>query len=234
MNLSSHITQKLAALLIMTLGVSLSSEFAESAFVRASETKLARLTPGEAAPDFTLSDTNGRKHKLSSYKGKLVVLEWLNHDCPFVKKHYQTGNMQALQKTYTARGVIWLSIISSAPGRGGYGTNEEHNSRTKSFGAVPTAVLIDSDGKVGRLYGARTTPEMYIIDKTGKLSYLGAIDDQRTPDGGKIKIARSFVREALDNLLQGNVPVVSEVKPYGCGVKYGRHSQKPILTSAHE
>lgn len=224
MNVSSKITQKLAALLIMTAGVYLSSEFADSAFVRAaSETSLANLEVGQPAPDFTLPDTNGKTQTLSKYRGKLVVLEWLNFDCPFVQRHYQVGNMQSLQKTYTAKGVVWLSIISSAEGRGGYGTNEEHNARTKKAGAAPTAVLVDSDGKVGHLYGARTTPDMYIIDKQGNLAYSGAIDDNPQAEVEHIKSARNFVREALDKLLVGKAPLVASSKPYGCGVKYKKH-----------
>lgn len=235
MNVSSKITQKLAALLIMTAGVYMSSEFADTAFVRAASETMANLEVGQPAPDFTLPDTNGKTQTLSKFKGKLVVLEWFNDDCPFVQRHYQVGNMQALQKEYTAKGVVWLSIISSAEGRGGWGSNEKHNATTKKWAAAPTAVLVDSDGKVGRLYGARTTPDMYVIDKTGKLAYSGAIDDGREAEVEHIKSARNFVREALDSLLKGKTPVVAYTKPYGCGVKYKKHRRTDRLShSLHE
>ena len=135
MNVSSKITQKLAALLILTAGVYMSSEFADGKFVRAASENSTAAKVGKAAPDFTLTDTNGKKQTLSSFKGKLVVLEWLNHGCPFVKKHYSSGNMQALQKEYTAKDVVWLSIVSSAEGKQGFQSNAEHNAAMKAAGA---------------------------------------------------------------------------------------------------
>jgi len=221
MNVSCKITQKLAALLILTAGVYMSSELARGQFVRAaSETSESSALVGSAAPDFTLSDTNGKKQTLSAYKGKLVVLEWLNHGCPFVKKHYQSGNMQALQKDYTAKGVIWLSIVSSAPGKQGFATDAEHNATMKAQGAAPSAILIDSDGKVGHLYGAKTTPHMFVINKKGELAYAGAIDDKASTEQADVKPAKNYVRAALDSLLKDKLPAVASSKAYGCSVKY--------------
>ncbi len=199
----------------------MSSEFADGKFVRAaSENSEAAAAVGSPAPDFTLTDTNGKTQSLASYKGKLVVLEWLNHGCPFVKKHYASGNMQALQKKYTGKGVVWLSLVSSAPGKQGYQTNAEHNAAMKETGAAPSAILIDSDGKVGRLYGAKTTPHMFVINKKGELAYAGAIDDKASTDQADIKPAKNYVSAALDNLLKDKVPAVASSKAYGCSVKY--------------
>ncbi len=220
MNVSSKITQKLAALLVLTAALTMSAEFAGGGFVRAaSETEVAAQV-GKAAPEFSLPASNGKSVDLAQYKGKLVVLEWFNHGCPFVKKHYDSGNMQALQKEYTGKGVIWLSICSSAPGKQGFGTAEEHNAELKEFKAAPTAVLMDPDGKVGRMYGAKTTPHMFVIDKKGVLVYAGAIDDHSDPDQASIKISKSFVKEALDEILSGKTVAQASTKSYGCSVKY--------------
>jgi hypothetical protein len=175
---------------------------------------------GERAPDFTAADSNGKNHTLSSYKGKIVVLEWLNHQCPFVKKHYGSGHMQELQKTYTGKGVIWLSVISSAPGKQGYLTPEEANSVTKEKGAAPTAVLLDPLGAVGKLYGAKTTPHMFIINADGVLVYNGAIDDTPSTDLADIATAKNYVQSALDELLAGKPVSEATSQPYGCSVKY--------------
>ena len=221
MNVSSKITQKLAALVILTAGVYMSSEFNDGRFVRAaSETSDAVAQVGKAAPDFSLQDTNGKTQKLSAYKGKLVVLEWLNHGCPFVKKHYGANNMQTLQKDYTKKGVIWLSIVSSAEGKQGYQTNAEHNAAMKAQGAAPTAILIDAEGKVGHLYGAKTTPHMFVVNKKGELAYAGAIDDKPGTDAAEIKTAKNYVKAALDQLSAGKPVEVSSTKSYGCSVKY--------------
>lgn len=172
------------------------------------------------APDFTLPDSNGKSHSLSDYKGKIVVLEWLNHGCPFVKKHYNSGQMQKLQKTYAKKGVIWLSIISSAPGKQGYSTPEQANEQIKEKKAAPTALLLDPDGNVGKLYGAKTTPHMYIITSDGVLVYNGAIDDIRSSKVEDIAKAKNYVQIGLDEALAGKEVSTKTSVPYGCSVKY--------------
>lgn len=175
---------------------------------------------GKAAPDFTLPDSHGENHSLSDYKGKIVVLEWLNHGCPFVRKHYDSGNMQALQKEYAEKGVIWFSIISSAPGKQGYLTPEQANETIKEKNAAPAALLLDPEGSVGKLYGAKTTPHMFIISKEGELVYNGGIDDIRSTDVEDIAKAKNYVKIALDELLAGKEVTVKTSQPYGCSVKY--------------
>lgn len=176
--------------------------------------------PTSQAPDFTLVDSYGTVHKLSDYNGKFVVLEWLNHGCPFVRKHYNSGNMQSLQKKYTAKGVIWLSIISSAPGKQGHCTPEEANEMTAVKNASPTAVLLDGQGVVGKLYGARTTPHMFVIDPERNFIYSGAIDDRPTTDVDDISGATNYVANALDEAMSGKPVTVAAKQPYGCPVKY--------------
>lgn len=172
------------------------------------------------ADDFTLIDTHGRHHRLSDYRGKYVVLEWLNYDCPFVRKHYNSGNMQRLQKMYTEKGVVWLSIVSSAPGKQGYFPPDEMNLRNAELGGAPTAILLDSDGTVGRLYGAKTTPHMFVLDTAGNRIYEGAIDDIRSTDVEDIERATNFVAQALDQSMSGQPITVASRQPYGCSVKY--------------
>ena len=174
----------------------------------------------EIAPNFKLVDSNGKEHSLSDYSGKLVVLEWINYECPFVKKHYNSKNMQTLQEKYTKEGVIWLTICSSAESKQGNFTNDEINSRSKKHNAKFTDYLVDEDGKVGKMYGAKTTPHMYIIDKNGKLVYAGGIDDRASTDLEDIKGAKNYVSLALDELLTGKNVSVQSSKPYGCSVKY--------------
>ncbi|MCK7525518.1 MAG: thioredoxin family protein [Ignavibacteriales bacterium] len=174
----------------------------------------------EIAPNFKLVDSNGKEHSLSDYSGKLVVLEWINYECPFVKKHYDSKNMQTLQEKYTKEGVIWLTICSSAESKQGNFTNDEINSRSKKHNAKFTAYLVDTDGKVGKMYGAKTTPHMYIINKDGKLVYAGGIDDKASTDLEDIKGAKNYVSLALDELLAGKNVSVQSSKPYGCSVKY--------------
>jgi peroxiredoxin len=190
------------------------------AILAAPPIQAADVAIGEKAPDFTAADSNGKSHTLASYKGKIVVLEWLNHQCPFVKKHYGSGHMQELQKTYTGKGIIWLSVISSAPGKQGYSTPEQANSVTKEKGAAPTAVLLDPQGTVGKLYGAKTTPHMFIINADGVLVYNGAIDDTPSTDLGDIATAKNYVQSALDELLAGKPVSEATSQPYGCSVKY--------------
>ena len=175
---------------------------------------------GDPAPDFSAPDTQGRTQALSAYKGKYVVLEWTNSDCPYTRKHYESGNMQTLQKQWTSRGVVWLSVISSAPGEQGYKTAAEENSYLAREHAAPTAVLLDPKGKVGREYEARTTPDMFVIDPAGKLIYAGAIDDHPSTDVSDIKGAKNYVSEALSAAMAGK-PVAEAYTPsYGCSVKY--------------
>jgi len=178
------------------------------------------IEPGEAAPDFTLTDSKGTSRKLSDFRGKFVVLEWLNHDCPFVKKHYSGGNMQKLQKEYTAKGVVWLSIISSAPGKQGHRTGPQADADTKDRNACPTAVLLDPAGEVGQKFEAKTTPHMFVIDKEGKVLYAGAIDSIPSTDSADIAKAENHVRAALDAALAGKPVPTPKAKPYGCSVKY--------------
>src|ERR1700726_134838 len=150
---------------------------------------LAEVQVGKEAPDFALTDTNGKTHHLSDYKGKYVVLEWYQPDCPFVRKHYRSGNMQALQKKYTAKGVVWLTIDSSAPGEEGNYSAEKLNEIAAQDGSGRTALLLDPAGNVGRLYGAKTTPDMYLINPSGILVYQGAIDNKRSTDLADVKSA---------------------------------------------
>lgn len=172
------------------------------------------------APAFTLTDTNGTEHSLADFKGKVVVLEWFNHGCPFVKKHYDKGNMQALQKTYTEKGVIWLSIVSSAEGKQGNNTAEGHNRTAKEKGTNATAILVDADGTVGKAYDAKTTPHMFVIDAEGQLVYQGAIDDKRSTNPADIASSKNYVSAALDAVLAGEGVDVAQTTPYGCSVKY--------------
>ncbi|MEO8231807.1 MAG: thioredoxin family protein [Ignavibacteriota bacterium] len=174
----------------------------------------------EQAPNFKLVDSNGKEHSLSDFNDKTVVLEWINFECPFVKKHYNSKNMQSLQLKYAKKDIIWLSICSSAEGKQGNFESEEINHRIKNHNAKMTAYLIDADGKVGKMYGAKTTPHMYVIDKTGKLVYAGAIDDKASTDVDDIKVAKNYVAAALDELLaEKNVSFQSSTS-YGCSVKY--------------
>lgn len=178
------------------------------------------VRPGAAAPNFTGTDSNGQTRSLSDFKGKVVVLEWTNHQCPFVNKHYGTGNMQKLQKEATSKGVVWLSIVSSAPGQQGYVTGSQANDLTKSRNAVPTAVILDSEGKIGRLYNARTTPHMYVIGQDGTMMYMGAIDDAPSSQTSDVQKANNYVRTALEEVLNGRSVSKSVSQPYGCSVKY--------------
>lgn len=182
--------------------------------------KAADTTIGKAAPAFTLNDINGKSVSLSDYKGKYVVLEWINHGCPFVKKHYETGNMQALQTELTGKEVVWLSIASSAKGKEGYLTSAEWQKEVASQKSAETAVLLDEKGKVGKKYGAKTTPHMYVVNPEGNLIYMGAIDDKPSYDKADVKGAKNYVRSAVDEAMAGKAVSTAETKPYGCSVKY--------------
>jgi peroxiredoxin len=176
----------------------------------------AALQIGQPAPAFTAVDTAGTTHSLSDFLGKFVVLEWTNHDCPFVKAHYDAGNMQAQQRDATADGVVWLSVISSAPGKQGHVSPAKADELTASRNAAPTAVLLDEDGEMGRAYKARTTPHMYVIDAEGKLAYMGGIDSGPS----NIDTATQYVPAALANVMAGKPADPSVTRPYGCSVKY--------------
>jgi hypothetical protein len=178
------------------------------------------LKPGETAPDFRGSDSNGNTQTLAQYHGKFVVLEWANQGCPYEQKHYKSGNMERLQREWTAKGVVWLSVISSAPGEQGYVTPPEENDYLRTMHAAPTAAILDPSGTIGRLYGAKTTPHMFVIDPQGRLVYEGALDDQPTPDPASLKIAHNYVSEALEDAMAGKPVATPVTRPYGCSVKY--------------
>jgi peroxiredoxin len=175
---------------------------------------------GSAAPDFSLTDAKGKKHSLSEYKGKYVVLEWFNPECPFVKKHYGSGNMQKLQDTYAGKGVVWLSIDSSAPGSEGNLSPEQAEKTINSWKMNQTTLLLDPDGTAGRAYGAKNTPHMFVINPDGKLVYTGAIDSKATPNPSDIESSTNYVKVALDESLSGKAVSNPTTKPYGCSVKY--------------
>jgi peroxiredoxin len=177
---------------------------------------------GSPAPEFTATDTYGKGERLSDYKGKFVVLEWHNRECPYTKKQYSSGNMQALQKEWTGKGVVWFTVISSAPGQQGYVTAEEENAYVKQVKASPTAVLLDPTGELGHLYSAKTTPHMFVINPQGILIYDGAIDDKPTTDLGDVAGAKNYVSEALEEAMAGKQVAVATSRPYGCSVKYAR------------
>jgi hypothetical protein len=175
---------------------------------------------GDQAPDFTGTDSRGQTHKLSDYKGKFVVLEWHNNGCPFTKKHYDSGNMQRLQKEWTDKGVVWFTVISSAPGSQGYVTADQENEYMQKMHAAPTAALLDPRGEIGHLYGAKTTPHMFIVNPQGQLIYNGAIDDKATSDASDISSSKNYVSEALQEAKAGQPVAVATTRPYGCSVKY--------------
>jgi hypothetical protein len=178
------------------------------------------VAPGSPAPDFKGTDSNGVQHSLSSYRGKYVVLEWANKGCPYDQKHYLSGSMENLQKEWTARGVVWLSVISSAPGEQGYVTGAQENEYIKTMHVASTAVLLDPTGAIGHLYSAKTTPHMFVIDPTGKLIYEGAIDNKPTTDQADLKGADNYLNDALNAAMAGKPIAVQSTRPYGCSVKY--------------
>jgi peroxiredoxin len=183
-------------------------------------TEVWAASVGQPAPEFTATDTNNNVHKLSDFKGKFVVLEWTNRDCPFTQKHYQSGNMERLQHEWTKRGVVWLTVVSSAPGEQGYAIGGEENAYMSQMRAAPTAVLLDPAGKLGHLYDAKTTPHMFVIDRKGVLIYDGAIDDRATTDVSDIAGAKNYVVQALQEAMAGKPVTVATSRPYGCAVKY--------------
>jgi peroxiredoxin len=175
---------------------------------------------GAPAPAFTAKDSRGQTESLDQYRGKYVVLEWHNNGCPYTKKHYVSGNMQALQKEWTAKGVVWFTVISSAPGQQGYMTPSAENAYLSQMHAAPSAVLLDTDAKIARAYSAKTTPQMVVIDPAGKVIYDGAIDDRPTPDPEDVRGARNYVSDALTEALAGKPVVTPFTRPYGCSVHY--------------
>lgn len=175
---------------------------------------------GQPAPGFTLKDTAGKSVSLADFKGRYVVLEWTNHDCPFVKKHYGSGNMQAQQKELTGKGAAWLTVISSAPGKQGHVDGAAADQLTQSRGAAPTAVLLDPSGDVGRQYAAKTTPHMYIVAPDGNLIYMGGIDSIPSADTADIAKATQYVKVAFGEAASGKPVTEASTRPYGCSVKY--------------
>jgi peroxiredoxin len=175
---------------------------------------------GKPAPAFDGTDTTGKTWALDDLKGTPVILEWTNHDCPYVVKHYGAGNMQALQREAAEAGYVWLSVISSAPGKQGHVSADQADELTASRNAAPTAVLLDVDGTIGKAYGARTTPHMFIIDETGTLVFMGGIDDKPTTNPGDIEDADNYVRMAMADRAAGNPVQQAVTRPYGCSVKY--------------
>lgn len=185
--------------------------------------RVERMEAGlyRSAPLFTAADTKGETVRLSDFKGKIVVLEWTNHECPFVKKHYESGNMQALQKEAAEKGIIWLSIVSSAAGKQGYVTPQQADEITQQSGAAPYATILDADGAIGKLYGAKTTPHMFIVDPGGALVYTGAIDNRPDADPASVSGAYNYVKSAMVDVWAGQIVGNPLTQPYGCSVKYG-------------
>ena len=191
------------------------------ALLATATTASAKIANGTSVTDMTVTDSNGKQHNLSDFTGKRVVLEWTNDGCPYVQKHYDTDNMQTLQKEATLDGdTVWLSIVSSAPGKQGYVSGEGANELTTSRGAAPTAVVLDPAGDMGKTFAAKTTPHMYIIDEVGTLVYQGAIDDNSSARKSTVAGAKNYVRAAISDLDAGRSVAESDTAPYGCSVKY--------------
>lgn len=180
----------------------------------------ANVAAGQGAPEFTLADIQGKPHKLSAYRGKYVVLEWFNSECPFVQKHYESGNMQSLQKKYGDKGVVWLTVNSTSPESSNFRDPARSQQIVKDWKINSAALMLDADGKIGQAYGARTTPHMWVIDPSGKVIFVGGIDDKATFRAADVKDARNFVAAALDESMAGKAVSVSAATPYGCSVKY--------------
>ncbi len=184
-------------------------------------TALAGPTVGQPAPAFTAVDSHGKTVSLADFKGRPVVLEWSNDGCPFVQKHYKSGNMQALQKAYTARNVAWLTVLSSAPGKQGHVDGAGADRLSSERGAAPTAVLLDASGALGKRYDAKTTPHLFVIDGNGVLAYAGAIDSIPSADAEDVAKATPYLQQALDAVLAGKPVAQPATPPYGCSIKYG-------------
>jgi peroxiredoxin len=190
------------------------------ALVASAGVALAAAEVGQPAPDFTGTDIQGKTYRLSDYKGKIVVLESYNQDCPFCHNHYRTGAMQELQRDLTAKGVVYFVVDSASPRSSSYRTPEQARKEWAAEKMYATAWLADSSGKIGKAFGMRTTPHMFVIDKNGVLAYEGAIDNRPSPEGDP-RTARNYVREAVQKLMEGQKLEVTQTRPYGCGVKYG-------------
>jgi peroxiredoxin len=201
---------------------SLSTLIAGAALLLLSATLVFAARIGEQAPNFTGTDSTGKPETLSQFKGKYVVLEWHNHDCPYTRKHYESGNMQSLQREWRGKGVVWFTVISSAPGEQGYMEPAQENTFLKKVNADPTSVILDPTGAIGHLYDAKTTPEMYVIDPKGKLIYEGAIDDHPTTEVSDVKLSKNYVSTALEAAMAGKPVPVTYTRPYGCSVKYAQ------------
>ena len=197
--------------MIRTLAAAVAAATASVAF--------AAATPGSPAPAFTLTDLSGKPVNLADYRGRTVVLEWHNFGCPFVQKHYRSGNMQALQKKY-GKDVVWLAVNSTARTASDYAEPPAIASDLQRFDARPARYLMDTPGEVGRTYGAKTTPHMFIIDPQGNVVYNGAIDDKRSANPEDVKIAKNYVAAALDEMKAGKPVSISSTAPYGCSVHY--------------
>jgi peroxiredoxin len=178
------------------------------------------LGVGQPAPAFAASDASGKRVSLADYRGRTVVLEWVNPECPYVRKHYDSGNMQATQKAATSLGVVWLSVNSTHAGHVDYKPPSEMVAWTQRQGAAPSATLMDAEGRIGRAYGARTTPHMYVIDAKGTLVYAGGIDDRPSANPADVKGAKNLVSAALADVLAGRPIAQAVTRPYGCSVKY--------------
>ena len=203
----------------MTISKILLSTLAVSALAIAAPAT-AKIATGSNVSDMTVVDSNGVQHNLSDFAGKKVVLEWTNEGCPYVKKHYTTDNMQKTQKTATTDGAVWLSIISSAPGKQGYKSPIEANDWKEAQGAKSSAVILDEEGTMGKTFAAKTTPHMYIIDEAQTLVYQGAIDDNRSASPSTVAGAKNYVLAAMDDLKAGRPVAESDTPPYGCSIKY--------------
>lgn len=180
----------------------------------------AAVVSGTAAPEFTITDTAGKAVRLADFKGKYVVLEWTNPECPFVRKHYSSGNMQSLQKEWGGRNVVWLAINSTHAGHSEFKTPREMSDWVRAQGAAPAAMLLDSTSATGRAYAAKTTPHMFVVDPAGKIVYAGAIDDKRSANPADAKTAHNYVRAALAEATTGKPVTVANTTPYGCSIKY--------------
>lgn len=181
---------------------------------------MAMTEIGQPAPDFETTDASGNAFKLSDHKGKIVVLEWTNHQCPFVVKHYSTGNMQSVQNQVRDQGVEWVSIVSSAPGRQGHTSAKEALQIVTDQNANPSIKILDESGEIGKKYGALTTPHMFVIDAEGTLAYAGAIDDNSSPNPKTVEGANNYVLAAISDIKEGNAVQIPQTQPYGCSVKY--------------
>ena len=202
--------------MIKTIGNALATGLALLLFAAAH----AAVAPGQSAPDFSLAAIDGRQLKLADFRGKYVVLEWFNSECPFVQKHYESGNMQGLQAKYTAKGVVWLAINSTSPKHSDFRDAPRSQAVLAEWKSSPTAFVLDPDGRVGQAYGARTTPHMYIVDPKGTLIYVGGIDDKASTSQRDIPVAKNYVAAALDSVLAGGKVADANTRPYGCSVKY--------------